>query len=81
MRIGKQQMLQQLADMYRLCNLADSDSDARMAWMTPNMAGHAGCNPIEKLVRAMRDDGAITAEEYDSFYSCILGEIDRVVAL
>jgi len=79
--IGKQQMLQQLGDLFRACNMADSDNEDRAQWMVPSMAGDAGCVPIEKMVRAMRDAGAITASEYESFYSYILGEIDQVKAL
>jgi len=37
----KAQFLEVLQEIYRIANLADSDSPEREAWMHTDMAGHA----------------------------------------
>lgn len=67
MAITKQAFLAKLANLYRECNMADSDNPDRSDWMKPGMAGEAGCAAFDMALRNMVKCGAITAEEHQDF--------------
>lgn len=60
----KAQALEHIAALYRTFNLADSDSEDRADWTTPQMAGIDGCRHLEILVMHI-----LNRDEREVFYA------------
>ncbi len=56
-----------LTALYRVANMADSDNPERPEWLRPEMAATI-CQPLDKIIQALEKAGAISAEEFQSFY-------------
>jgi hypothetical protein len=67
LKISKEDFLAKLADLYRIGNVADHETNPN-AWAVPSMAGDACCNPIDRMLDNMRKRGVLTAEEQQAFY-------------
>ncbi|MGF6512471.1 hypothetical protein [Paraburkholderia sp. 32] len=65
----KAQALANIADLYRVFlyrvfNMAGSDNPNRADWTTPAMAGRAGCQHLDRLLRSL-----LTADEREALYA------------
>ena len=60
--------MQHITALYRAANMSDSDNPERAAWMKPAMAGEAGCAALDKMLRAMLENGVLTSDEHQAFY-------------
>jgi hypothetical protein len=67
----KEAALAKIKNLYRVLNLADSDSDQRAEWTTPAMAGPAGCALLDKLLHAWVREGVITADDLQYFHDTL----------
>jgi hypothetical protein len=66
-KTSKAQFLDQIARLYLVGNLADSDQNPNTDWTTPEMA-HTVCARLDDVLRSLKDAGALTADELQSFY-------------
>ena len=66
----KQEFLKMLTKLYSVCNMADSDNNpAKPDWVKPDMAGDAGAQHFDRMLKRMLQCGAISADDFDNFYN------------
>lgn len=63
----KAEALDHIRALYVALNTADSDSPNRADWMTPAMAGSAGCRKLDEILNAWVSEGALTTKEHQAF--------------
>lgn len=68
MKMTKAQYLAQLANLYRVANASDNDSNENADWTMGSMAGNAGCAGFDKILREMKEHGILTDDEVQAFY-------------
>lgn len=68
--ISKQSFLNTIAKLYRVCNVADHESNPN-DWTKSAMAGRAGCQHLDRMIRGLVGDGVITEEEAQIFYDTL----------
>lgn len=57
--------------LYRVANMADSDSDPqREAWTHPSMA-HSVCQPLDAMFQGMVNSGVLTENELQGIYDTL----------
>lgn len=67
----KDKFLAKLADLYRVGNAADSDSEARESWTHHTMAGESFCRKIDEAMREMVKSGVLTEDEAQAWYDTL----------
>lgn len=63
----KDKFLANLAAIYRVANMSDSDNPQRPEWVHHEMAATV-CQPLDKIMQALEACGVIDADERQSFY-------------
>jgi hypothetical protein len=67
----KTQFLKNVQSLYRVANLADSDSPDRADWTKPDMAGNLCCKHLDKMLHDMLKAGIITNEDFSKFHDTL----------
>lgn len=71
MKMSKQQFLARLADLYRVGNIADHESNPN-DWTKPEMAGPLVCQHFDQMLRDLVKGGVISEEEHQTFIDTLL---------
>lgn len=67
--MSKQEFLTMWAAMYRVASA--SDSLMKEGWAHPDMAGFAGCQPLDYMMRGLVASGVVTDAERLAIYDTL----------
>jgi hypothetical protein len=68
LKMSKEQFLNKLAELYRVGNVADHESNPNKEWTKYQMAGGVVCGHIDAILKDLFIKGIITHEEELEFY-------------
>lgn len=67
----KAEFMKNVAKLYRVGNMSDSDNPERPDWVRPEMAGKACCATLDTMMHELVACGALTSDEMQAFYDTL----------